>query len=83
MIIVMKHSFDFDIAAFFRWALSLTNNRYINGVLHRLSYSFQRYYSHKYENSPNKVIRIDNYCDSIKMLVDRSSYMGGGIYWRG
>jgi len=49
----------------------------------RLIEPLRRHYVKRYESSPERFATLDDFDGDMKLRVDRASYMGSLIYWRG
>lgn len=49
--------------------------------IRRLTRPLRAYYARKYAARPDRLVTIDDYDGDLRMTVDRSTYMGGSIYW--
>lgn len=49
----------------------------------RLIRPLRGHYARKYADREDRSVAIDDYDGDVKMIVDRSTYIGGSIYWLG
>ncbi len=58
--------------------------RRLDGIrgIRRLTLPFRSHYARKYIESPDRFVTINDYAGNIRMILDRSAYLGGSLYWQ-